>query len=181
MGRTAHEKQYIIETVLDHLPKVTGSEGELKTWVVPKHGVNSISTHNEFGEMTDVQPCQTYYLITVEADLRDRNFDEGVRAFVKWLTRFAKRVTLTDILVRINDYERTFVINERRGRFHDLFELPSWVRNSIEVNWCEYLMWDSKYGTMFPAMLAYKYYADPENDKEIDRRLAFRNGEPFEG
>ena len=179
MGRTAHEKQYIIETVLDHLPRVAGTEGELKTWVLPKHGVNCFSSHNEFGELTNREETlrhQSYYVITVEADLRDRTVEYAKRDFLKWLCRLSKRLTVSDILVRLTDGNGNLLIDERNGAFHDMFELPSWVKRSNESNWCEYLMWDSEYQTMYPAVLAYRYYADPEIDEEIERRREFQNG-----
>lgn len=32
MGRTQPEKRYILETVLNHLPRVTGSEGDMNVY-----------------------------------------------------------------------------------------------------------------------------------------------------
>ena len=37
-GRTQHEKRYILETVLDHLPVVTGSERDMEVYVIQKRG-----------------------------------------------------------------------------------------------------------------------------------------------
>ena len=34
LGRTQHEKRYILETVLDHLPVVTGSERDMEVYVI---------------------------------------------------------------------------------------------------------------------------------------------------
>lgn len=36
MGRTQPEKRYILETVLNHLPRVTGSEGDMNTYIIQK-------------------------------------------------------------------------------------------------------------------------------------------------
>lgn len=36
MGRTQAEMRYILETVLSHLPPVSGSEGNMKVHVVQK-------------------------------------------------------------------------------------------------------------------------------------------------
>ena len=38
MGRTQAEKRYILDTVLDHLPRVTGSEGDMDIYVTQKNG-----------------------------------------------------------------------------------------------------------------------------------------------
>lgn len=39
LGRTQHEKRYILETVLDHLPVVTGSERDMEVYVIQKEGI----------------------------------------------------------------------------------------------------------------------------------------------
>ena len=41
LGRTQAEKRYILDTVLDHLPKVTGSERDMNTYLIQKSGYNS--------------------------------------------------------------------------------------------------------------------------------------------
>lgn len=38
MGRTQPEKRYILETVLNHLPRVTGSEGDIDVYIIQKNG-----------------------------------------------------------------------------------------------------------------------------------------------
>ena len=50
LGRTQHEKRYILETVLDHLPVVTGSERDMEVYVIQKRGYNSSSSSDEFFE-----------------------------------------------------------------------------------------------------------------------------------
>lgn len=47
MGRTQAEKRYILDTVLDHLPRVTGSEGDMDVYVIQKNGYNSSSSCDE--------------------------------------------------------------------------------------------------------------------------------------
>ena len=53
LGRTQHEKRYILETVLDHLPVVTGSERDMEVYVIQKRGYNSSSSSDEFFEGTN--------------------------------------------------------------------------------------------------------------------------------
>lgn len=36
-GRTQAEKRYLLDTVLDHLPKVTGSEGDMNIYLLENH------------------------------------------------------------------------------------------------------------------------------------------------
>lgn len=53
MGRTQAEKRYILDTVLEHLPLVTGSEGDMNIYVIQKRGYNSSSSCDEFGQVTN--------------------------------------------------------------------------------------------------------------------------------
>ena len=39
-GRTQAEKDYILQTVINHLPKVTGSEGNMDIHTVRAYGYN---------------------------------------------------------------------------------------------------------------------------------------------
>lgn len=108
MGRTQAEMRYILETVLSHLPPVTGSEGNMKAHIVQKSGFNYSSSADEFGQDTgmgnshygrffDTQSC---YFLVVEGDLRDRLFDHAYEEFQKWLCRLAKRVRVKDVMVK---------------------------------------------------------------------------------
>ena len=56
----------------------------------------------------------------------------------------------------------------------DLFEKPSWWNNTGEVNWTEFMMWNRAKGSSYPMTLAYKYFNDEENDKEVERRMNYR-------
>ena len=48
-ARTQPEAQYIIETIVSHLPKVTGSEGNMNIYIIQKKGFTLINNENEFG------------------------------------------------------------------------------------------------------------------------------------
>lgn len=50
MGRTQPEKRYILDTILEHLPEVTGSEQNMYAKVIRKDGYNCSISCNEFGE-----------------------------------------------------------------------------------------------------------------------------------
>jgi hypothetical protein len=190
LGRTQPEKTYILDTVLEHLPRVTGSEGDMEIYVNQVRGHNSSSSHDEFGMRTNNlidyygqksrrgwHETQSEYIITVNASLRDRHFEETKREFIKWLTRLAKRVIVRSVLVTVEgDYHGKMIINEKGGAFYHMFEDTSWYQmrkkeKHPEPNWCEYLMWERGAGTDMPMKLCYKYYADEENDKETERRM----------
>jgi len=193
MGRTQAEKRYILETVLNHLPLVTGSEGDMNVYIIQKNGTNSSRSCDEYGEMTnnltDSYGChnqkrgwlrvQDNYILVVNGAFRDREFSETFREFMNWLCRLAKRVSIEDILVRICGYDKEYVINDRchyNSPYSLMKEWPSWCEESNgEPCWAEYLMWDRAKNSDYPMLLAYKYYSDPENDAEVERRREFQN------
>ncbi len=197
MGRTQPEKRYILETVLNHLPRVTGSEGDMDVYIIQKNGYNSSCSRDEFGEATNNLidrhgnksrktgwlRTQDDYILVVNAALRDREFEETYREFMKWFVRLCKRVGCEDVLVEIKGYDKSTVIKDRniqrekysyKSVFDGLFEDPSWCNDTGEVNWAEFMMWDRAKDSSYPMMLAYKYFNDEENDKEVERRMNYR-------
>lgn len=201
MGRTQPEKRYILETVLNHLPRVTGSEGDMDVYIIQKNGYNSSCSRDEFGEATNNLidrhgnksrktgwlRTQDDYILVVSAALRDREFEETYREFMKWFVRLCKRVGCEDVLVEIKGYDRSTVIKDRniqrekysyKSVFDGLFEDPSWCNDNKdgykEPNWCEFMMWDRAKDSGYPMMLAYKYFNDEENDREVERRMNYR-------
>lgn len=163
MGRTQPEKRYILETVLNHLPRVTGSGGDMDVYIIQKNGYNGLCSCDEFGEVTNnlvdkygyksrSRGClrtQDEYILVVNAALRDREFEEIYREFMKWFVRLCKRVSCEDVLVEIKGCNKSTVIKDRniqrkncsfQSVFHGLFEDPSWCNGTGEVNWTEFMM-----------------------------------------
>lgn len=188
IGCTQAQKRYILDTVLAHLPIVSGSEKDMDVYVIQKNGHNSSCSCDEFdwyGERTrsrGMLRTQDEYILVVDAALRDREFDETYREFIKWLVRLGKRVMIDNILVKISGYNKStiikdyFVQNEKysyQNVFLNLFEGTSWVRDDGEVNWCEYMLYPRAKDSDYPMMLAYKYFNDEENDKEVERRMKY--------
>ena len=180
IGRTQPEKRYILDTVLDHLPDVTGAEDDMYVKVIQEDGYNCSCSHNEFGERIPgknrrIQDC---YQIIVYGSFRSRVFDETLREFNKWLNRLAKRVYVKDILVKVNGISKTWIISDPKP-YQEMWELPSWsiANKDNTVSWAEYLMWAPTKDSQYPMMLAYKYYNDPENDVEVERRIKYERGE----
>ena len=178
MGRTQPEKRYILDTILEHLPRVTGSEQDMHVYVTQKNGYNSSCSHNEFDEWIPWKrnETQTKYLITVNASLRDREFSQTLRELNKWLNRLAKRAGIEEILVKLNGYDRGHgwkeILISNAKPYQEMAEYPSWwpEKSGGEPMWCEYLMWESTKGSQYPLLLTRKYYNDPETDAEIERR-----------
>lgn len=186
MGRTQPEKRYILDTILEHLPRVIGSEGDMDVYVVQKNGHDSSCSCDEFGMNTNNLESiyggksnrgwlnvQSRYILVVDGSLRDRTFEETKREFLKWLCRLAKRVTVDEILVTVESQDGEMLIREDMGAFWNMFEEPSWVSKDHKPTWCEYMMWDRAKGSDMPMALVYKYYEDPENDAEFERRLGY--------
>lgn len=186
-GRTQAEKRYVLDTVLDHLPQVTGSEEDMNVYVIQKRGYNSSCSHDEFGQRTNNLigrygykdrrhgwlQMQDEYILVVDGALRDREFEETFREFQKWLIRLAKRVSVESVLVKINDYEKSKLIQNERGYYWNLFEYPSGSRGNEtnEPAWYEYLLWQPIKNGDYPSVLAYKYFNDEENDKQVEAWL----------
>lgn len=164
IGRTQAQKRYILDTVLAHLPIVSGSERDMNVYVIQKNGHNSSCSCDEFGERTNnltdwygdrtrsrgMLYTQDEYILVVDAALRDREFDQTYREFIKWLVRLGKRVGIDDILVKISGYNKSTIIKNYRVQnkkyswqnvFDNLFENPSWMNDDGEVNWCEYMLY----------------------------------------
>lgn len=142
MGRTQPEKEYILKTVLSHLPEVSGSEGPMQIYINQVQGFDSSSNHDEFfnksnlgeGRYGRMFRRQDEYILTLNGYLRDRQFSETYKEFMKWLHRFSKRVMVKDCIVRITDFEKDKVITNENDYFGNLYE---WTDN-----WCDYLMWE---------------------------------------
>lgn len=155
MGRTQAEKRYVIDTVLEHLPLVTGSEKDMNVYVIQKAGHDGSSSHDEFGYITNNLidsygnksrkrgwlQTQSQYILVVNGNFRDRVFEETLREFNNWLCRLAKRLTVEDVLVEITGYGKNLVLRDTNKAYEKMFEEPSWVDENSE-NWCEYLMWE---------------------------------------
>jgi hypothetical protein len=200
MGRTQAEKRYVLDTVLNHLPVVTGSERDMNVYIIQKDRSNSSCSCDEFGERTNNlvdehgqrtrnrgwMHTQDDYILVLDAALRDREFEQTYREFMKWFVRLCKRVGCKDMLVEITGYDKSTIIKDRniqkkkysyRSVFSALFEDPSWHKDSDgEPNWCEYLLWNRAKGSDYPMLLAYKYFNDEDNDKEVERRMKYERG-----
>ena len=178
MGRTQPETRYILDTVLSHLPLVTGSENNMQTYVIQKNGHSISCSHDEFGQWSNLGnghhrfELQDQYIIVVDASLRDRIFDETLKEFSNWLCRLSKRVMVNDVLVRIDGYDKHIILQNTDDVYGQMFEEPSWV-GSTEPTWSEYLMYSKAKQSEYPMLLAYKYYSDKENDTEVERRMIY--------
>lgn len=187
MGRTNPEKRYILDTVLEHLPKLTGSEKNMFIYVIEKKGHSSASSCNEFGKPVYSETGerkwvnrQDTYILVVNGGLRNHGFNQTLKEFNKWLCRLSKRVMVRDVLVELEGYEQKILLRNKNNVYRKMFEDPSWVNKTGEPTWCEYLMWDPVPDTMLPLGLVYKYYNNEECNKEFERRSKWGKGKKEE-
>lgn len=183
IGRTQAEKEYILRTVLDHLPLVTGSEEDMNVYLIQANGHDCSRSVDEFenhsNQLVDSYDAhsqkygwlktQSKYIIVVNGALRDRTFDTTFAEFNKWLCRLAKRARIDKVLVELTGEDRIYVFDGHSGIYRDMFEYPSWscLNDDGEPAWWEYLYWQPD-SVGFPRQLAYKYYIDPDNDKRVE-------------
>ncbi len=189
-GNTQPQMQYILDTVLAHLPKVSGSEGDMDTYVIRKKGWSTSMPFDEFGQWSNLGNGEIYgnsfpefkmqdkYIIVVDGSLRDTKFEEAIRAFQNWLCRLAKRIVVQDVFVRIGDgWDKSTIVENKNNVYLNMFEYPSWdLCNKDKIPaWSEYMYYECVKGSSYPLLLAYKYFEDDEVDKEVERRMTYRN------
>ena len=157
-GCTQPEKRYVLETVLAHLPKVTGSEEDMKIHIVQKEGYSGSANFNEFFETVyreDFKTQDCYYLI-LEGQFRDRMYEQTFRELNKFLNRLAKRVYVDDILIRLTGWDKEIVISNP-DPYQSMYEYSA-DSNKDEPAWWEYLLWDrDPSGGSYPEKLTHKY------------------------
>lgn len=102
-GSSQAQVQYCIDSVMNHLPKVTGSEGNMEMHAVKLDGHDCWSNFDEFynfipGHGIEVQHK---YAIVLNGDLRDRLFEDTFKEFVAFLCRLSKRLVVGSVNVTV--------------------------------------------------------------------------------
>lgn len=129
-GRTQAEKDYILQTVIDHLPKVTGSERNMEIHTVRAYGYDMWSNRDELDNLALDFKTQSRYFLVLDGSLRDRYYKDTFKELNKFLNRLAKRLMIDSAHVELNDYG----INHTC--YGNMFEQ--------EDPWYNYLMWEFK-------------------------------------
>ena len=140
-ARTTEQAEYIVKTVLNRLPQVTGSERNMRVSITPSLYEHESQDWDEFGKRTknlvdgylDIYPA---FLLTVEGDLRDMKANETYREFVKWLCRLAKRIGVDDVCVKITDNFTKEIMITNPKPYSDMYEIPPrWVERIEGPKW----------------------------------------------
>ena len=149
-GRTQEEKEFILKTILNHLPIVGGSEEPMYTHIIKAGGHSHSTIVDEFearnkrlyiGDHYGYRCVQDHYYIFIEGAFRDRSFSGTYRQIIKWLVRLSKRtiVITTDVNVYGGYDDREERIYCKDSEFADLYDMPSWLEDNSH-NWTERLL-----------------------------------------
>lgn len=138
-GRTQAEKDYILQTVIDHLPRVTGSEGDMDIHTVRAYGHDCWSNRDELGNLALDFKTQSRYFLVLDGSLRDRYYKDTFKELNKFLNRLAKRLMVESAYVLLNDYGinyTSYTFTNKNNCYGNMFE--------HENPWYDYLMWEWK-------------------------------------
>lgn len=138
-GRSDAEAMYLAQTVVNNLPRITGSEGSAKFYFSRPDGYCSSSNVDEFDQPSNLYNdrffrafnTQERVLITVKGNLRDRLFKQTLKETTKMLARLSSRLWVLNCLVRVrSDMDETFIFNN-----------PKWVYKREITDWARNLLW----------------------------------------
>ena len=151
MASTSAEAIFKAQTIVDHLPRITGSEGPAKWAVVPvtswanvHSGIDELRHRSNLGKRSSWSDYeferQTRVMLVLQGDLRDRYFEETLYETTKCLSRLAARVRVNHCLVRVSHWGRTYVFSD-----------PSWVVDQYDSDWTANLVnWQTIPGYGYP-------------------------------
>lgn len=131
------EAMYLAQTVVNHLPRITGSERDVEFHLAKPTGYCSSSNVDEFGQQSNLYNddsrhlfvTQERILITIYGNLRDRMFKRTLRETTKMLARLSSRLWIRNCFVRVkSDMGDTFI-----------FDNPSWIHDRDLTDWTQKL------------------------------------------
>jgi hypothetical protein len=133
-GRTQAEKNYILQTVIDHLPKVTGSEKSMNIYTIQTAGYDSWQNFDEFYNRVEDFKTQSRYFLVLDGNLRDRYYKDTFKELNKLLNRLGKRLMVDSVYVRLYNYEHSHIFTNENDCYSKMFENDN--------PWYNYLMWE---------------------------------------
>lgn len=145
-GATPEEQEYILKTVLRHLPKVnpykTRRDNMFETYINRINQPQGFKSWDEFGNdsnLTDYDDycykafgCDYSFVITLYGMFRSDNQSDVLKRFEKWLCRFSKRVLVDylsiDIWESCGESNNKISISKWEA-YHDMYD--------FETNWID--------------------------------------------
>lgn len=143
-GRTSAESIFRAQTVIDHLPRITGSEGPVDYYLNLVKGYNVSGNCDEFMNHSNLYNPDSYFrtiehqtkmLLTINGDLRDRYIEDTIKETTKMLTRLSTRLWCQSCLISINGYDK----NDNDKEF--IFDHPDWIIRQEQNDWVNSLLW----------------------------------------
>ena len=125
---------YRAQCVVDHLPRISGSERDAQFYIATKRGHNQTmfgwDELHQFsnlggGRRGDRFEAQSEVLISICGDLRDRWLPQTLPEVTKALARLASRLSIDTCLVSVED--------DCGQKF--LFNNPKWLRDMPMSDW----------------------------------------------
>lgn len=141
MSRSSAESMYKAQTVVNHLPRITGSERCVQYYLNLVNGHNFSSNTDEFDNFSNLYnsdyfnsfETQTYVLIAMDGSLRDREFKQTLFETTRALSRLASRLWIDICLVSVRG-------DAWSGKEY-VFNNPKWLRDMEHNHWAEDLLW----------------------------------------
>lgn len=136
-GRTQAEIDYILQTVVDHLPKVTGSEGNMDIHIDRACGYNTWQNFDEFYNRVEDFKAQSRYFLVLDGNLRNRCYEETFKELNKFLNRLAKRIYIESMYVNLlGTFPQSHMFTNENDCYGNMFDSKN--------PWYDYLMWEWK-------------------------------------
>lgn len=139
-SRSTPETLYKVQTVLNHLPQISGSEWPAKFYPILLDGHSHSSTHDEFEQLSNLGDrrnsrygwfeTQSRCLIVLHGELRDRMFGQTLCETTKALSRLSSRLWVQECLITVNGYDKDFLFNN-----------PEWLHDNYNPKWTSDLLW----------------------------------------
>ncbi len=128
---------YVAQTVVNHLPKISGSECDVQYYLSLVEGYNLSSNCDEFDQPSNLCnrgrihmfKAQTCVLITMDGSLRNREFHRTLFETTKALSRLSSRLLIQECLVSVRGFRESFV-----------FDNPKWLLDRERTNWVRDLL-----------------------------------------
>lgn len=125
-GRNDEQRDFVVEEIVNNLPPVIGSEGNLEYYIIKPMGYKYWSSCNKYGvHVKGGVEEQTQRIIVVHGALRDAYYEESLREMVKALSRLGRY-----LIVNNNFFNDSCLINLKEswsGREYTFTNRNNWI------------------------------------------------------
>lgn len=136
------EAMFMAQTVVNHLPRITGSERDVSVYCVRPNGANMSSNCDEFDIPSNLYTPGSYFrsfetqtkiLIVLSGNLRDRKLPETLRETSKFLSRLASRLPIDHCLISVSDmHHKSYIFND--PEYLHQADVSDWAFNLLGKN-----------------------------------------------